>query len=132
MIEKLNRGLTVEVVFVAAFIGLAFRSPLVMLASILPAIFPIVVAGTMLWLLGDGLQFASVIALTVSFGLGMSATIHFLNRLRLEEKRRSRCGGPARHLVGRSAIDPDIGCALMRTCRNGVFQFAVASHVWLA
>jgi uncharacterized protein len=86
MIEKLNRGLTVEVVFVAAFIGLAFRSPLVMLASILPAIFPIVVAGTMLWLLGDGLQFASVIALTVSFGLGMSATIHFLNRLRLEER----------------------------------------------
>jgi uncharacterized protein len=86
MIEKLNRGLTVEVVFVAAYIGLAFRSPLVMLATILPAIFPIVVAGTMLWLLGDGLQFASVIALTVSFGLGMSATIHFLNRLRLEEK----------------------------------------------
>jgi uncharacterized protein len=30
------------------------------------------------------LQFASVVALTVSFGLGLSATIHFLNRLRLE------------------------------------------------
>jgi uncharacterized protein len=26
------------------------------------------------------------VALTVSFGLGLSATIHFLNRLRLEEK----------------------------------------------
>jgi predicted RND superfamily exporter protein len=37
-------------------------------------------------MLGDGLQFASVVALTVSFGLGMSATIHFLNRLRLEER----------------------------------------------
>jgi len=33
---------------------------------------------------GAGLQFASVVALTVSFGLGLSATIHFLNRLRLE------------------------------------------------
>lgn len=33
---------------------------------------------------GEGLQFASVVALTVSFGLGLSATIHFLNRLRLE------------------------------------------------
>jgi len=85
MIEKLNRGLTVEAVFVAAFIGLAFRSVQAMLASILPAVFPIVVAGTLLWLLGDGLQFASVVALTVSFGLGLSATIHFLNRLRLEE-----------------------------------------------
>ncbi len=37
-------------------------------------------------LLGEGLQFASVVALTVSFGLGLSATIHFLNRLRLESK----------------------------------------------
>ena len=86
MIEKLNRGLTVEVVFVAAFIGLAFRSFLVMCASVLPAIFPIVVSGSLLWALGDGLQFASVIALTVSFGLGLSATIHFLNRMRQEEK----------------------------------------------
>lgn len=85
MIEKLNRGLTVEAVFVAAFIGLAFRSAQAMLASILPAVFPIVVAGSLLWVLGDGLQFASVVALTVSFGLGLSATIHFLNRLRLEE-----------------------------------------------
>jgi predicted RND superfamily exporter protein len=39
-----------------------------------------------LWLLGEGLQFASVVALTVSFGLGLSATIHFLNRLRLESQ----------------------------------------------
>ena len=86
MIGKLNRALTIEIVFVAAFIGLAFRSFVVMLVSILPGIFPIVVAGTVLWALGEGLQFASVVALTVSFGLGLSATIHFLNRLRLESK----------------------------------------------
>jgi len=38
-----------------------------------------------LWILEEGLQIASVVALTVSFGLGLSATIHFLNRLRHEE-----------------------------------------------
>jgi len=86
MIEKLNHGLTIEFVFVAAFIGLAFRSVVVGLACILPGIFPVVLSGTILWLLGEGLQFASVVALTVSFGLGLSATIHFLNRLRLEQK----------------------------------------------
>jgi hypothetical protein len=84
MIKKLNRGLTIEFVFVAAFIGLAFRSWVVMLAAILPGIFPVVLSGMILWALGEGLQFASVVALTVSFGLGLSATIHFLNRLRLE------------------------------------------------
>jgi predicted RND superfamily exporter protein len=86
MIKKLNRGLTLEFMFVAAFIGLAFRSFVVMLASILPGIFPIVLSGMVLWILGEGLQFASVVALTVSFGLGLSATIHFLNRLRHEEQ----------------------------------------------
>src|SRR5690242_6062790 len=86
MIEKLNRGLTVEFALVAMFIGLAFRSFVVMFACILPGIFPVVMSGTVLWLMGEGLQFASVVALTVSFGLGLSATIHFLNRLRLESK----------------------------------------------
>ena len=86
MIDRLSRGLTIEIVFVAAFIGLAFRSWKVMLLSILPGIFPIVASGTLLYVMGEGLQFASVVALTVSFGLGLSATIHFLNRLRLEER----------------------------------------------
>jgi uncharacterized protein len=86
MIKKLNRGLTLEFMFVAAFIGLAFRSFVVMLASIMPGIFPVVLSGMVLWAIGEGLQFASVVALTVSFGLGLSATIHFLNRLRHEER----------------------------------------------
>jgi uncharacterized protein len=86
MIGKLNRALVVEFIFVAAFIGLAFRSVVVMLASILPGIFPVVLSGTVLWAIGEGLQFASVVALIVSFGLGLSATIQFLNRLRLESR----------------------------------------------
>ncbi len=86
MIERLNRGLTAEIIFIAAFIGLAFRSMAVALAVILPAIFPVLLSGDLLWGMGDGLQFASVVALTVSFGLSLSATIHFLNRLRLESR----------------------------------------------
>ena len=100
MIAKLNRGLTVEIVFVAAFIGLAFRSGVAGLASILPGLFPVVAAGAVLWALGEGLQFASVVALTVSFGLGLSATIHFLNRLRLE----SRPGQDATIAVERATV----------------------------
>jgi len=86
MIHKLNLGLTAEFLLVAVFIGIVFRSVVVMFSSILPGIFPVVLSGTLLWLMGQGLQFASVVALTVSFGLGLSATIHFLNRMRLEDK----------------------------------------------
>jgi len=86
MIGKLNRGLTIEFVFVAVFIGICFRSFSVMLMCAMPGIFPVLLSGTLLWLLGQGLQFASIVALTVSFGLGLSATIHFLNRQRLEDR----------------------------------------------
>jgi len=85
MIGKLNRGLTLEFIGVAGFVGLAFRSVVVMLSAILPGIFPVVASGALLGATGQGLQFASIVALTVSFGLGLSATIHFLNRQRLED-----------------------------------------------
>ena len=95
-----------------------------MFASILPGSFPIVLAGALLWVIGEGLQFASVVALTVSFGLGLSATIHFLNRLRLEDSagrdpaRRRR----ARDRSGRPRADPDVGRAGLRTGGDGVFR----------
>jgi len=45
MINKLNQALTVEFAFVAAFIGLAFRSVRIGLACLMPGIFPVLAAG---------------------------------------------------------------------------------------
>jgi predicted RND superfamily exporter protein len=120
MIKKLNYGLTVEIAFVAAFIGLAFRSWIVALAVIPPGIFPVLMSGDILWALGDGLQFASIVALTVSFGLALSATIHFLNRLRLEERPHEDPGGAVERatiLVGPALILTSIvlACGLIAT-----------------
>ncbi|MGB9263757.1 MAG: RND transporter, partial [Pseudolabrys sp.] len=124
MIDKLSRGLTIEIVFVAAFIGLAFWSPVVMLISILPGLFPIVLAGTILLLTGQGLQFASVIALTVSFGLGLSATIHFLNRLQIEDIDPNPAVGVERAtiLVGPPLIltSAVLACGLAMTVLSGL------------
>jgi predicted RND superfamily exporter protein len=86
MIAQLTESLTIEMVLVAALIGIAFRSVFVMLVAILPGLFPIVVSGALLWWLSEGLQFASIVALTVAFGLGLDATIHYLNRMRLENR----------------------------------------------
>jgi predicted RND superfamily exporter protein len=84
MIQKINLSLTAEMIFVSGLIGLAFRSLLVGVVSLLPGLFPVVTSGALLALTGEGMQFASIIALTVAFGLGLNATIHYLNRLRLE------------------------------------------------
>jgi uncharacterized protein len=87
MINALDRALTVEFVFIAAFIGLAFRSLAIGAACLLPGLFPVVAAGSLLRLLGFGMRFECIVALTVSFGLGLSATIHFLNRMIREQRR---------------------------------------------
>ena len=84
MIRNLSIALTSEMVLVAVLLGLAFGSAFIMAIAVLPGLFPIVIAGAVLWWFDEGLQFASIVALTVAFGLGLSATIHYLNRLRLE------------------------------------------------
>jgi uncharacterized protein len=85
MIEQLNEALPICVAFAAALLAIAFRSVFVGIVSLLPGLFPVVTSGALLWALGGGLEFASVIALLVVFGLAIDALIHFFNRLRLEE-----------------------------------------------
>lgn len=88
MIDQLNRGLIAAVVVVILLIGLAFRSWAALGMSIVPNLFPIVAAGAVLYAMGAGLEYSSVIGLTVAFGLAVDDTIHFLSRLHLERARR--------------------------------------------
>jgi uncharacterized protein len=85
MITQLNESLPLCVLVAAILLAIAFRSVFVGLISLLPGLFPVVAAGALLWLMDGGLEFASVVALLVVFGLGVDALIHFLNRLRMEE-----------------------------------------------
>ncbi|MGI9385384.1 MAG: efflux RND transporter permease subunit [Methyloligellaceae bacterium] len=85
MIFELNVGLVSDIVVVIVFLGLAFRSVFAGVVSILPSLFPIFATGALLYVTGTGLHFASIIALTVAFGLALDSTIHFLNRYHLEE-----------------------------------------------
>ena len=87
LIEELNWGLVGDIFLIFIFLGLMLRSVLVGVASILPSLFPIFATGALLWFTGEGLQFASIVAITVAFSLAIDSTIHFLNRFRLEETR---------------------------------------------
>lgn len=92
LIAELNWGLVGDMFVIFIFLGIALRSVLAGVASILPSLFPIFATGALLWATGEGLQFASIIAITVAFALAIDSTIHFLNRFRLEEERLG--GGP--------------------------------------
>jgi len=77
----------IAIVVVILLIGFAFRSAQISALSVVPNLFPIVTAGTVIYLTGGGLEYASVISLTVAFGIAVDDTIHFLNRLRFETDR---------------------------------------------
>lgn len=87
LIGELTWGLVGDIFLVFIFLGLALRSLMVGVASILPSLFPIFATGALLYYGGQGLQFASIVAITVAFSLAIDSTIHFLNRFRLEEQR---------------------------------------------
>lgn len=107
MISQLNEALPLCVVFAAVLLAVAFRSVFVGFVSLLPGLYPVVTSGAFLWAKGEGLEFASVVALLVVFGLSIDALIHFFNRLSIEEEIEPRADVAirrARVLVGPAII----------------------------
>ena len=113
LIYELNWGLVGDMFVIFIFLGIALRSVLAGVASVLPSLFPIFATGTLLWFSGDGMQFASIIAITVAFSLAIDSTIHFLNRFRLEEDRLG--GGPGTHGAALKQTVHHIGPAVVLT-----------------
>lgn len=87
LIGELNWGLVGDIFVIFIFLALALRSVLAGVTSVLPSLFPIFATGALMKLGGEGLQFASIIAITVAFALAIDSTIHFLNRFHIEEAR---------------------------------------------
>ena len=83
MIGRLNQSLLIAIAVIIGLIGLAFRSLTAGLVSILPNLLPIAIAGAGLYISGVGLQFTTVVAFTIGFGMAVDNTIHVLNRYRL-------------------------------------------------
>ena len=113
LIGELNWGLVGDMFVIFIFLGLALRSLLAGVTSILPSVFPIFATGALLWATGEGLQFASIIAITVAFALAIDSTIHFLNRFRIEEDRIG--GGPGTAPLALMATAHHIGPAVVLT-----------------
>jgi predicted RND superfamily exporter protein len=113
LIGELNIGLVGDIFIIFIFLGVALRSVLAGVASVLPSLFPIFATGALLWATGEGLQFASIIAITVAFSLAIDSTIHFINRFRLEEERMGGGAGMEGEALRRTAVH--IGPAVVLT-----------------
>lgn len=81
-ISNLFWSLTLAVVAGVGAIMLAFRDWRVGAVALLPNALPIFSTGALLFIGGHGMQFTSVLSLTVAFGIAVDDTIHYLSRYR--------------------------------------------------
>ncbi|MCH9806353.1 MAG: MMPL family transporter [Alphaproteobacteria bacterium] len=86
VISQLSISMLGAVIVVIAVIGLAFGSLAMAGLSVLPNLFAIFATGTWLLFTNGGLDYATVVGLTVAFGLAVDDTIHVLNRFQIEKQ----------------------------------------------
>jgi hypothetical protein len=87
IISQLSLSMLGAVAVVIAVIGLAFRSFYFAGLSTIPNLFALFATGTWLTIIHGGLDYATIVGLTVAFGLAVDDTIHVLNRFELEKQR---------------------------------------------
>ena len=80
-IGNLSRSLGLAVVAALILVAVALRSFGAGMVAAIPNILPIVAVGTILYVLGQGMQLTSVVSLTIAFGIAIDDTIHYLNIL---------------------------------------------------
>lgn len=113
LIGEMNWGLIGDMFVIFIFLAIVLRSVLPGVTSILPSLFPIYATGSLLYIAGEGLQFASMIAITVAFALAIDSTIHFLNRFRIEEDKLG--AGAGTHIEALKRTVHHIGPAVVLT-----------------
>jgi len=86
IINQLSFSMLGAVIVVIAVIGLAFRSVFFAGLAIIPNLFALFATGTWLTFVHGGLDYATIVGLTVAFGLAVDDTIHVLNRFELEKQ----------------------------------------------
>ncbi|MDX1905610.1 MAG: MMPL family transporter [Bacteroidia bacterium] len=82
--RNLLDGLLIDLLVIGGIMGLLFRSPRMVILSMVPNLIPLLLTAGVMGLFGIRLTASTALVFTVSFGIAVDDTIHFLNRYRLE------------------------------------------------
>ncbi len=81
---SLIKGLLIAVVLVSFLMGILYKSFKIVLLAVIPNILPLLMLGGVLGFLGIDLKVSTAIIFTISFGIAVDDTIHFMSKLKLE------------------------------------------------
>ncbi|MBD3636879.1 MAG: MMPL family transporter [Crocinitomicaceae bacterium] len=82
--RNLFMGLGLAVGIVSLLMGLLFRSLKMVLIALIPNVLPLVMLGAILGFSGVELKVSTALVFTISFGIAVDDTIHFMSKLKLE------------------------------------------------
>ncbi|TAE48348.1 MAG: hypothetical protein EAZ89_15420, partial [Bacteroidetes bacterium] len=82
--ENLLSGLAIDLLVIGGIMGLLFRSWRMLIISMIPNMIPLLLTAGVMGLFDIRLTASTALVFTVSFGIAVDDTIHFLNRYRLE------------------------------------------------
>jgi predicted RND superfamily exporter protein len=85
--DSILYGLGFAMLAVSLFMGLLFRSPKMVLISLVPNVFPLMIAGALMGFAGIELESGVAIVFAIVFGIAVDDTIHFLSRYQLSRKK---------------------------------------------
>lgn len=87
LVESLFKGLFAAFLIVSLLMTILFKSWKMVFISLIPNMLPLLATGAFLGLTGIALDATSSIIFTISFGIAVDDTIHFLSRYKLEQNR---------------------------------------------
>jgi len=82
--KNMLEGLLIAFVAIAIIMSLLFKSPKIILVSLIPNIIPLLLIGGLIGFWGIGLKMSTSIIFTIAFGIAVDDTIHFLSKLKIE------------------------------------------------
>jgi len=84
MSTSLIKGLAVSILIVALIIGFIYRSPTILVISIITNLIPLLFIAGVMGYLGVDLKTSTSIIFTIAFGIAVDDTIHFLGKFKYE------------------------------------------------
>ncbi|MFT5819985.1 MAG: putative RND superfamily exporter protein [Crocinitomix sp.] len=82
--SNLTRGLLLAVLIVSLIMGFLYRSVKIVLIALIPNVLPLIMLAAILGYTGIQLKVSTAIIFTISFGIAVDDTIHFMSKLKLE------------------------------------------------
>lgn len=86
LINNLIISLTLAIVLISGFMAFMFRSFKMILISLIPNMFPLLITAGLMGYLGIPLKPSTILVFSIAFGISVDDTIHFLAKYRQELK----------------------------------------------